>query len=464
VVATRWGCYERISDDKTGEGLGVADQSADNAAHAARLGGEVVDSYTDNSISASSGVRRPEYERMVADLRSGRITGVVAWHTDRLHRTPRELEDFIDVVESVGARVETVTAGPVDLSTTEGRMMARIACAIARREVEHKGERVRRRLESKAEAGRPHGGPRAYGFGPDHLAPVPEEQDVIREAARRVLAGESLAAVSRDLNRRGLLTARGGRWRTTTLRDCLLSYRWAGLREHKGRVFKAAWEPVLDEVTFKRLQTYLTDPSRHSPKRGEASQYLFAGGLLRCARCESPMRPFRYEPRSYRCAQKTQVQTEWAVKCGTLVVVAEPLEAHVATLLLARYSTPERLAALTDAAAPVEDGEVAASVAADVARLAELEVERADGLLDRDSFYRMSDRLRSRIAANRALLLRTRSIEVPDIDLVDLVGWWNSASPADHRAMFALTIDTVWVSTTQRRDGFDRGRVRVDWR
>jgi hypothetical protein len=41
---------------------------------------------------------------------------VVTWHPDRLHRAPRELEDFVDLVEATGATVATVTAGDTDLS------------------------------------------------------------------------------------------------------------------------------------------------------------------------------------------------------------------------------------------------------------------------------------------------------------------------------------------------------------
>jgi len=54
-------------------------------------------------------------------VESGEINAVVAWHPDRLHRSPKELERFIDIVQSRRVAVQTVTAGEVDLSTATGR-------------------------------------------------------------------------------------------------------------------------------------------------------------------------------------------------------------------------------------------------------------------------------------------------------------------------------------------------------
>jgi site-specific DNA recombinase len=44
---------------------------------------------------------------MLADLKRGRVDAVIAWHPDRLHRRPVELESFIDLVEAADAVVKT---------------------------------------------------------------------------------------------------------------------------------------------------------------------------------------------------------------------------------------------------------------------------------------------------------------------------------------------------------------------
>ena len=68
---------------------------------------------------------------------------MVAWHPDRLHRSPRELEAFIQLLERTRCTVETVQAGHWDLSTPTGRMTARQIGEVGRYESEHRADRVR---------------------------------------------------------------------------------------------------------------------------------------------------------------------------------------------------------------------------------------------------------------------------------------------------------------------------------
>jgi site-specific DNA recombinase len=139
VTQTRAVIYCRISQDRTGAGLGVDRQREDCEALAERNGWDVVEVYVDNDVSAYSGKKRKDYRRMLADLEQGTATVVIAWHTDRLHRSPTELEEYIDLSERRGVATHTVQAGTIDLATPSGRMTARILGAVARQESEHKG-------------------------------------------------------------------------------------------------------------------------------------------------------------------------------------------------------------------------------------------------------------------------------------------------------------------------------------
>ena len=48
--------------------------------------------YVDDDRSAYSGRHRPEYERLLSDVRAGKVQAIVAWAADRLTRTPTENE------------------------------------------------------------------------------------------------------------------------------------------------------------------------------------------------------------------------------------------------------------------------------------------------------------------------------------------------------------------------------------
>src|SRR5690242_12816088 len=79
-------------------------------------GWDVADVFVDDDVSAYSGRRRPGYEALLDAMRSGAINAVAVWAPDRLHRSPRDLEDFVDLVEETGIEVATVQSGDVDLS------------------------------------------------------------------------------------------------------------------------------------------------------------------------------------------------------------------------------------------------------------------------------------------------------------------------------------------------------------
>ena len=59
----------------------------------------MVEVFPDNDLSAYSGKRRPSYLRMLDAIRDGRADAVLAWHTERLHRSPVELEEYITVCQ-----------------------------------------------------------------------------------------------------------------------------------------------------------------------------------------------------------------------------------------------------------------------------------------------------------------------------------------------------------------------------
>jgi site-specific DNA recombinase len=183
-VAKRAAIYARISEDRLGDRAGVDRQRVDCEELIRRRRWEVAGVYVDNDVSASNDKRRPEYARLLDDLKAGALDMIVAWHPDRLHRRPAELESFIELLEATGAGVATVQAGELDLATPSGRLVARMLGAVARHEVDLKAARQRRKHEELARAGRDSGGgDRPYGFESDRRTIREPEAAVIREAA-----------------------------------------------------------------------------------------------------------------------------------------------------------------------------------------------------------------------------------------------------------------------------------------
>ena len=286
--AVRAAVYTRISWDPDGQRAGVERQRVDCEALCADRGWQIAQYLEDNDRSAYTGKRRLAYERLLAVVEERRVDAVVTWHNDRLHRSPRELETFIDLVERSGVRVAVVTGGDYDLTTPEGRFTARIVGAVARKESEDRSRRVRRKHLELAEQGRPAS---QLGWGVRNDA----ERLLVQEAARRVLAGQGLITIARDRNRRGVPGTTACPWSAPTLRKILLSARIAGLREHgadpRGRVLGAltsgVWEGAIDRRTWDHVRSVLLNPERLT-LGNTPTKYLLMG-LVFCGVCGGRM-------------------------------------------------------------------------------------------------------------------------------------------------------------------------------
>ena len=283
------GIYCRISRDKRGGGLGVERQEEDCRLLAQRLGWGIGRVYPDNDISAYSGKKRPGYEELLKDIREGRRDGLLIWHNDRLHRNPTELEHFITVVEEAGIPIQSCTSGEYDLTTPSGRMSARIVGATARYESEHKSERIRRERKQSAEMGKPAPNRRAFGYTNGMTATLPEEAAIIQEMADRVLRGEGLRALCRELDGRGIkTTGKSDHWYPNALKRILTSDYIAGVRvlrrkTRKGSVEQVVvaegqWPAILSMETVRQLRAILLDPARDNRPGGRTRSLL--GGVL----------------------------------------------------------------------------------------------------------------------------------------------------------------------------------------
>lgn len=270
-----------------GAGLGVERQESDCRDLAERLGWTIVAVHSDNDMSAYSGKPRPGYLALLDGITAGTVDAVIAWHSDRLHRSPVELETYIGVCTDADRDVPThcVKAGQVDLATPSGRAIARTLGAWARYEVEHMIERQKAAKAQAAAAGKYRGGPRAYGYARDGLTVVDAEAAIVREMSDRALAGESLRSLVRELNARGVPTSTGATWKGPSLRDVLVRYRNAGLIEHQGRELgDAAWPAIVDVDVWRAVRALLTDPARRTST--SATERFLGAGVYRCGICD----------------------------------------------------------------------------------------------------------------------------------------------------------------------------------
>ena len=480
------GIYVRISQDRTGAGLGVERQEDDCRALCERRGWTVADTYVDNDMSATSGRPRPEWQRLLGDVEAGAIGGIAVWHIDRLTRRPAELENVITLAERHGLTLGTVT-GDVDLGTPTGKLVARILGAAARNETETKMSRQRREREQAAKAGKVHtGGARAYGFKTDRVTVAEAEADIIRECAQRVLAGESLGSVCRDLEARDVrtpITLRktkdgqpipNGHWQARTLRRLLASARISGRREHLPRdsypgntrpivgeitAKKAVWPAIISPADSDRLRKLLSNPDRNK-NTGTRRSYLLTS-VLYCGRCGQSMvgRPREGVPR-YIC-----MNIPGSRRCGRMVAGCATTDEYVRDLVLVALEDPalrDRLTQQRDA-----DPALVESAERDQRKLIELAEAWAEDALPIGEWKAARGIVEERLARTERRIARMSG---PD-PLSGFVGTfdemrqrWDEKNVSQRRAVVAAVLEKVIVNPADTSIRWDRDRFEPVWR
>lgn len=458
--------YLRITADLAGQGLGVERQEADARAQITRNGWEVGVVHVDNDVSASRYGRKPRkgYAALLERIHSDSCDRVVIWDIDRLLRQPRELEDLIDLVEHRSVEVHNLH-GEIDLRSSDGLFIARILVAKAAKEADDVSRRAKRKKQQLAEKGMPTGGGRRpFGWSPDRMTPEPVEAAALVDAARCLLAGDSLAGIVRRLNSVGPPPVGGNIWRTNALRSALLSPRNAGLSVHQGRVIgDATWPAILDRITWERVRAVLTDPGRLVTTT--VRKHLLSGGIAVCGRegCGHRLagKPARKGTPCYHCPG-------YRGGCANTYIVALPLEELV-------------IGQVTDA---VDEGRIPASAEHTdqekwLATIGELEEDQAflaerwargemgRGELGRAEWVRARDTLAGRIAEAR------RHLAARDISAVAdylgrpgaLTAAWEHMGFDRQRAVVATYIDRVVVNPplVRGRHSFDPDRVAIAW-
>lgn len=482
---TRAVIYVRISQDRTGAGLGVDRQREDCEALAERNGWEVLEVYVDNDVSAFSGKLRKDYRRMLADLDQGKATVVIVWHTDRLTRSIVELEEYIELSDRRGIATHTVQAGTVDLATPSGRMTARILGAVARQESEHKGERVARARRQKALKGEWMGGIRPFGWGVptgevrkkvdrktgdevevpelDMMKAVPEEAEALRYWTDEILSGASIRSLVKWCADKGVMTTRGNPVSHQDMRDMLVRPRNAGIAVYRGEeVGRGQWEPIVDEAKYRAVVAILKDPARRTTP-GAVPKWL--GSLLyRCGRGDCPH--FVYVTQSggrrfpsYRC------QTGHGGGRR-----AETVDQYVEDVIVERLSRDDA----HDLLLPVDDGVNVAGLQAEGERIRQRMKDLAGlfggGQIDIVQFTEGTDTARGQLEGVTRQLARAATRD-PLVDLVgakDVRKAWKALDLERKRNVIRTLVEVTLKTPRQGRmpDGgyFDFDAITFDWK
>src|SRR5829696_1415877 len=455
--------YTRVSSDPNDRGRSVAEQEADCRAVCERNGWQVTAVYSDNDRSASRYATRarPEHRKVIRLLESGGADVLVTWEASRTQRDLTAYAELRALCERRGVLLN-YSGRTYDMAEAQDRFSTGLDALIAEKYADDTRERVLRAVRANAGRGRPHG-KLLYGYRREYdpktgelTRQVPDEAtaEIVREAARRVMAGETPYAVAQDFDRRGIPTPRGGaRWDLIQIKRLCINPGYAGKRVHQGRVVgDADWPPLLDEATHLALVAKLGDPRRRM-QRDSAIRHLLSG-IAVCGVCGGRIRVQKNRGfLAYLCVDGFHVSRR-----------EDDVDEFVTEVVIARLERPD-LADLFTASADSDTAEALAEAREKRARLEGFYDTAAAGELTPQALARIEARLLPEIeAAERRARAAVTSPLVAATAGVDARLRWSPLSMPQRREIISTLIRIRIMPTTRGERTFDPWAIQITWR
>ncbi|MFC4494921.1 recombinase family protein [Streptomyces ovatisporus] len=442
--------------------------------HCQRLGLTEAALHVDDGLSG--GFRdRPAFLAWLDDARSGRAQVLATYSVDRLTREGLNVAArLLDVHEGKDPETGRQIHAPVRILDTQGidsasgdtwRIAFVLKAEIARAERERMRQRSNDMRRRARQSGRWAGGLVPYGYRVTNaddgkgrtLTIEPDEAAAIREAAERILRGESLGRVCRWLEHAGYRPRKASTWSRQALRGVLTGTAALGQLSHDGKPVRdpdgeilRPYPPILTDAEHAALRALLLANGPRPQGRGGRPSRLLSG-LLTCASCDAPMRvgvTSAGAPR-YVCMTKTEGRA-----CGEPAsVTAAGVEAHIE----ARY-----LAVAGDW--PMYRERAVVGTANDLARV---DAEIRDALTDlaADASAEGLTRLQKLQERRRELADKDPGVRTELEPTGETAGdWWAAASVEDRREQLREVFAVLAIRPGRRGvRGFDPGRLTVVW-
>ncbi|MFD4376601.1 recombinase family protein [Streptomyces sp. NPDC058486] len=280
------------------------------------LAGALVGEAEDTDVSGSmSPFKRPKLGRWLTS-RADEFDVIIAAKMDRLTRRSTHFNELLEWAQRHGKYIVCVEEG-FDLSTPQGKMMARMTAVFAEAEWDMIQARILNGVQSRLEnrswlTGAP---PTGYSIkavegGKRKVLEIDQEfHPYVEEIFRRVREGQSTHRIARDFNSRGVLTwgdhlrkvkgekTKGTQWQSTIINKFIRSSWVPGIYTYKGEAILGddGEMVILPEEPLATMDewTDLMDRIKPAPKVEGAESRTGAKSLLsgvaRCGECNSPV-------------------------------------------------------------------------------------------------------------------------------------------------------------------------------
>lgn len=271
------------TEDQAREGFSLPEQKERLEAMCKYKGYEIYDYYEDAGISAKTGNKRPEFDRLLNDIKTGKINTIVTLKLDRLTRSVYDWENIMKFLEQNNAYLDCAN-DEINTTNANGKLVSRLLMSVSQNEIERTSERTKIGLAGAIKNGNiPHQTP--FGFKRDNkkLVPNPLTKDIIVRMYQLYFEGNSYQSIANIFNDENVGNKK---WRDNTIMEMIENPLYKGDFIHGKRskhpiYYENIVEPIVSKEMWESCQVQRKKNSRNYIR---IKEYIFLQ-KLKCPIC-----------------------------------------------------------------------------------------------------------------------------------------------------------------------------------
>jgi site-specific DNA recombinase len=246
--------------------------------------------YDDGGFSGGN-TNRPALQRLVDDVRSGKIDVIVVYKVDRLTRSLADFAKLVELFDAHNVSFVSVTQ-QFNTTTSMGRLTLNVLLSFAQFEREVTSERIRDKIAASKRKGLWVGGmvPLGYVTKDRKITVNAAEAERVRTIFRTYLKLGSLNPLMAELRKLGIVsktrTLKSGKivggipFTRGPLAHLLRNRFYVGEVTFKSEILKGEQEAILDRTLFEAVQVKLDGQAIRSETARTGSEALLTGRIF----------------------------------------------------------------------------------------------------------------------------------------------------------------------------------------
>lgn len=230
---------------------------------------------------------RPQFQKMLEDVRSGKVNVIVAYKLDRLTRSVRDLEILISELEKYDCSLECAM-DDINTSTANGRFFVRMLTVLSQLEIERVSERTKFGMVGAIKDGHiPVRKTLGFMRKNKKLIINPVESEIVERIFNLYYKGKSYQQIANIFNEEKVLNKK---WYDTTILKILSNPLYkgdfvSGARTGNSILYENVVEPIISKKLWEECQEQTRKNTRNYTRRND---YIFFQKII-CPNCHKIM-------------------------------------------------------------------------------------------------------------------------------------------------------------------------------